>query len=136
MARLGSELLALPVRLGDIVLGHAVDVLADARLTHAVGLEVRCGDDEHRFLPLASATLGDEDIAVSTPFALLERDELDFYSREGASLRALRGVLVSDEGRTAGELADLELLPDGRVEGVLVRTGDLVRRVRPPALGL
>ena len=47
-----DELLRLPVRLHGIQLGRPVDVLLDAEAWRVVGLDVLCGDEVHRFLPL------------------------------------------------------------------------------------
>jgi hypothetical protein len=93
-----SNLLALPVRYADIALGHVVDVILDAALERVLGLEVRCGDNEHRFLPLAAARVEAEEIVVRSPLALLEAHELSFYAERGTHLRA---------PETAGRAADV-----------------------------
>jgi hypothetical protein len=49
---------------------------------------VLCGDGSHRFLPYATALLGGDEIEVGSPFVLLERDQLDFYRRNGRPLRS------------------------------------------------
>ena len=53
----GEELLRLPVCFNGIELGRPVDVLLDRQASRAVGLEVVCGNDERRFLPLAVTTV-------------------------------------------------------------------------------
>jgi hypothetical protein len=106
--RLASGAMALPVRFGDIVLGHVVDVILDSRLERALGFEVRCGDEEHRFLPLAAATLAADEVVARSPLALLDEPELSFYAERGASLRALRA---------GGEVVDVDLGPGRVVSG-------------------
>ena len=63
----GDVLLSLPLRLHGIQLGHPVDVLLDRETLRAVGLDVLCGDDVHRFLPLPTATVSDQEIAILSP---------------------------------------------------------------------
>jgi hypothetical protein len=93
-----SSLLSRPVRVEGILLGHVVDVILDAARAHALGLEVRCGDGEHRFLPLAAARLLTGTVVARTALALLDAPELAFYARRGTTLRALRhaGEAVDD----------------------------------------
>ena len=50
-----AEVLALPVRMHGIGLGRSVELIVDVDVRRVLGLEVRCGDDTHRFLPLAVA---------------------------------------------------------------------------------
>lgn len=76
-----------PVRLRGVQLGNVVDVILDADARDAVGLEVRCEDGQHRFLPMAAAKLVDRDVVVDSPFALLDADELAFYRERGIALR-------------------------------------------------
>ena len=58
----GAELLALPVRLHGIQLGRPVDLLLDRDTLRTVGLDVLCGDEVHRFLPLPTASVSDDEI--------------------------------------------------------------------------
>ena len=60
-----DELLRLPVRMHGIQLGRPVDVLLDPDGRRVVGLDVLCGDEVHRFLPLAAAELAAEEIGVA-----------------------------------------------------------------------
>jgi hypothetical protein len=53
----GDALLALPVRLHGIQLGRPVDLLLDREAVRVVGLDVRCGDEEHCPLTARSASL-------------------------------------------------------------------------------
>jgi hypothetical protein len=107
-----SRLLSAPVRLDDIRLGVVVDVIFDGRVARALGLEVRCRDGEHRFLPLAAARSHDGEVVVSSPLALLDPPQLAFYARHGASFRALR--TAPSHGLPAA-LADVELTDGGSV---------------------
>ena len=97
------------MRLDDIQLGVVVDVIFDQRLSRALGLEVRCGDGEKRFLPLAAARAHGGEVVVSTPLALLDPPQLAFYARHGASFRALR---VAPSHGLPARVAEVEL-PDG-----------------------
>ena len=100
--RLAGELLRLPVRTRDIEIGHAVDVIVDAAHNRAVGFDVLCRDDEHRFLPWTAAVLRDDSIAVDSPLVMLEEEQLAFYRTRAQSLRelvpVLENVLVEPDG--------------------------------------
>ena len=104
-----ASLLSLPVSVEGIVLGHVVDVVLDLARTQALGLEVRCGDREHRFLPLAAARLAVGGVVARSALVLLDAPQLAFYARRGTTLRALRR--------------------DG-VEDIELAEGGLVRRIR------
>jgi hypothetical protein len=116
----GAELLALPVRLHGIQLGRPVDLLLDRETLHTVGLDVLCGDEVHRFLPLPTASVGDEEIAILSPLVLLEEDELGFYRSRTFALRALRGHPVEHKGRDLGPLGDVVVAGVGELVAVLV----------------
>jgi sporulation protein YlmC with PRC-barrel domain len=73
-----------------IQLGRVVDVILDEAAEQPIGLHVRCGDGEHRFVPLASARIGEEHIEVDSPLLLLENEQLDFYRSRGRALRSRR----------------------------------------------
>ena len=73
--------------LHGVRVGHVVDVIMDAAEGLPMGLEVRCLDRRHRFLPMAAATPVGDEVVIDSPFALLESDELDFYRSRGVSLR-------------------------------------------------
>ena len=127
--RLGSnEILGLPVRLNGIVLGHAVDLILDRRAGHVVGVEVRCGDDEHRFLPLAAARVAPDELVLTSPFTLLDGPQLEFYAENGVALADLRGADVFHAGCVVGGLADVEVGDRGSVAAVLVRRNGSLRR--------
>jgi hypothetical protein len=120
-----DRLLALPVRLHGIPLGRPVDLLLDLRERKAVGLDVLCGDEVHRFLPLQTAVISDEEIAIRSPFLLLEEDELAFYRARTASLSALRGTAVQRTGRELGTLEDVVVGSDGSVDAVVIDEREL-----------
>jgi sporulation protein YlmC with PRC-barrel domain len=135
MDRMGSpacgDLLALPVRLHGIDLGRTVDVILDLDVRRVLGLEVRCGDDSHRFLPLAAARVHDGEIAVGSPLTLL--DELPFYRARGHGLGALRGARVANAGGELGTLRDVVFDGDGAIRELVVATQTGERRVPPKA---
>jgi hypothetical protein len=116
---LGDELLRLPVRVNGIELGHPVDLVLD-RSRRVVGLDVRCGDQRRRFLPLAAAHVGEHEIALSSPLVLLDEAQVAFYRAGGTSLSVLRGAKVLRHGREEGRLADVELGPGAEVIAVLL----------------
>jgi hypothetical protein len=91
--RLAGELLRLPVRTRDIEIGRPVDVIVDPVRSCAVGFDVLCRDDEHRFLPWTAAVIGDGAISVASPIVMLEEEQLAFYRTRAQSLRKLVPVL-------------------------------------------
>jgi hypothetical protein len=116
----GVELLALPVRLHGIQLGRPVDLLLDRETLRTVGLDVLCGDDVHRFLPLLTASVGDQEIAILSPLVLLEEDELDFYRSKTFALSTQRGRSVQRKGQDLGPLGDVVVDSAGILVAVLV----------------
>ncbi|MBA3734127.1 MAG: hypothetical protein H0W90_02840 [Actinobacteria bacterium] len=116
----GAELLALPVRLHGIQLGRPVDLLLDRDTLRTVGLDVLCGDEVHRFLPLPTASVGNEEIAVLSPLVLLEEDELDFYRSKTFALRAQRGLQVQRKDQDLGALGDVVVDSAGNLVAALV----------------
>jgi hypothetical protein len=131
-----DELLRLPVRLHGIQLGRPVDVLLDGEARRAVGLDVLCGDEVHRFLPLAAAELTAEEIGVRSAFLLFDDAELAYYRKQGRTLRGLRGVMVEDGRRPLGLLRDLELSEDGTVGRLLLDANGAKRWVVADGLQL
>ena len=85
-----EKLLELPVSLHGLRVGTVVDVILDRSEGLPMGLEVRCLDGRHRFLPMAAATPVGAEVVIDSPFALLETDELEFYRGRGVSLRRRR----------------------------------------------
>ena len=115
----GAELLALPVRLHGIQLGHPVDLLLDRDTLRTVGLDVLCGDEVHRFLPLPTAFVSDDEIAILSPLVLLEEDELHFYRSKTFALSTLRGRSVQRKSRDLGALGDVVVDAAGELVAVV-----------------
>jgi hypothetical protein len=86
----GAELLNKRVVTAGIELGRVVDVILDETADREIGLDVRCKDGVHRYLPLATVDLNGEDVLVESPLMLLETDQLDFYRTRGRALRSSR----------------------------------------------
>ena len=121
MSRFSAEsLLGRPVRMNGIQLGHPVDVVIDGDVRRVAGLDVRCGDDAHRFLPLTAARIRSDELAIASTFMLLSPDELAFYRKRGTTLRRLRGTPVSLGGRAAGTLQDVIASGDGAIVEVVL----------------
>jgi hypothetical protein len=116
----GAKLLALPVRLHGIQLGRPVDLLLDRATLRTVGLDVLCGDEVHRFLPLPTAAVSDDEIAILSPLVLLEQDELHFYRSKTFALSTLRGRPVERKGRDLGALGDVVVDAAGELVAVMV----------------
>jgi hypothetical protein len=127
--RPAEEVLRLPVRLRGIQLGRPADLILDLDLERVLGFDVLCGDEVHRFLPLAAAELREQEIAVSSALTMLEEAELAFYRARAASLTALRGVALARDGAPLGRLRDVVLRAGGALEAVLVE--DESGEVRP-----
>ena len=100
--RLAGELLRLPVKTRDITIGRAVDVIVDPVQNRAVGFDVLCRDNEHRFLPWTAAVIDEETISVESPIVMLAEEQLAFYRDRARSLRALvtvlENVLIEPDG--------------------------------------
>jgi len=128
-SRLGTELLLLPVQLNGIRLGRPVDLLLDPVAWRALGVVVLCGDESPRFLPFAAADPRADEIDV--PSALLLLEDVEFYRGRSRSLRALLGGAVVSGRRELGELRDLLLAADGRVEALVVEQDGAPREVEP-----
>jgi uncharacterized protein YrrD len=84
----GVEVLNKRVVMRGIELGRVVDVILGVDGGHMVGFDVRCRDGEHRFLPLAAARVGEEDVQIESPLMMLETEQLDFYRSHGRTLRS------------------------------------------------
>jgi hypothetical protein len=118
--RRGDELLGLPVRLHGVQLARPVDLLLDPNAHRAVGLDLLCGDEMHRFLPLQTAEVGKEEIRILSPFVLLEQRELEFYRSRALALGRLRGQPVERHGRSIGLLHDVVVAEDGQLVAAIV----------------
>ena len=128
--RSAHHLLRLRVRLHGISLGHPVDALLDRELLNVVGLDVLCGDEVHRFLPLATADVRPDEIAISSALLLLEEDQLDFYRSRTFALSSLSGRAVVRNGAEIGVFRDLVLGDDLQPVAVVVQVGDTQARYR------
>ena len=111
----GDDLLRRPVRVRGIQLGHAVDVLLHPTEPHALGVDVLCGDDRHRFLPFSAATLQEDHVEASSPLVLLDLRDDSFYRREARALSRLRGTPLA-----GGSLQDVVLGPGWSVVELVV----------------
>ncbi len=126
-SRSAAALLQLPVRHHGIRLGQPVDMLLETEAWRALGFLVLCGDETQRFLPIAAAQPGDEEIAVASALVLLEN--FGFYLERADSLRALLGGEASRAGRPLGRLRDVLLEPDGAVGALVVERDGREARV-------
>jgi hypothetical protein len=106
--------------LHGIQLGRPVDLLLDRNTLRTVGLDVLCGDEVHRFLPLPTASVSDDGIAILSPLVLLEQDELHFYRSKTFALSTLRGRPVERKGRDLGALGDVVVDAAGELVAVMV----------------
>jgi hypothetical protein len=83
-----EEWLWQSVAMKGINVGRVVDVILERENNEVIGFEIRCEDGNHRFLPRAAATTDGSAIAIDSPLALLDTDQLDFYRRRGVTLRS------------------------------------------------
>lgn len=129
----GSGVLSLPVRSGGIRLGNASELFVDLDHGRVLGVDVRCGDDTTRFLPLAAGRFTDEEIVVPSALVLLDEPGAAFYRNRAARLRELRGTEVD-----AGRLVDVVFDEEGNLCSLLVEplAGGPVRRVAAGPLPL
>ena len=118
----GEELLRRPVRLRGIELGRAVDVLLHPQEPRALGLDVLCGDERHRFLPLTAVEVRDDHVEAASPLVLLDLRDDSFYRREARPLSALRGTAVDGDA----ELEDVVLGLGWRVVELVFEDGKRV----------
>lgn len=125
----GDELLALPVRLHGIQMGQPVDLLLDRDVLRTVGLDLLCGDEVHRFLPLPTATVREAEITIMSPLVLLEEDELRFYRSRAFTLSSLRGRPVKHGKSAAGTLSDIVVGGGGELLAVIVESDGKRRRI-------
>ncbi len=119
-----EKLLRLPVRLRGIKLARPVDLVLDRERRRGLGLEVICGDEEQRFLPLAVGHRSEDAIEVRSALVLLEERELAFYTDRGSTFTSLRGAQVLFRDEPVGSLEDVVLAVDGSIETVRVATAD------------
>lgn len=122
-----GDVVAVPVRLHGIELGRSVELIVDPDIRRVLGFEVRCGDDVHRFLPLAAARVHDGEIATGSSLTLL--DQLPFYRARGHGLAALRGARVANAGGEVGTLRAVVFEDDGPISELVVATRAGQRRI-------
>jgi hypothetical protein len=115
-----EALLRRPVRLRGIKLGRPVDLVLGRGPWRAIGVEVLCGDEVRRFLPLGAARVRDDEIAVASALLLLQEPDLSFYRTRGTMLSELRGRQVERRGRELGALKDVVLDGSGTVSELVV----------------
>ena len=123
----GDAILSLPLRLHGIELGRPVDLLLDRENLRVVGLDVLCGDEVHRFLPLPTALVGEDGLTIHSPLVLLEEDELGFYRARAFTLKSSRGKAVTSNGRGVGTLRDVVFARSGELLAVLLESGERIR---------
>jgi hypothetical protein len=119
-------MLGLPLRLHGIELGRPADVLLDRDTLRVVGLDILCGDQEHRFLPLPTAAVGPDGLTIHSPLVLLEEDELGFYRARAFSLQALRGKPVMRKQTSLGTLRDIVFGRDGTLFAIELQSGERI----------
>ena len=94
--------------MGGIELGRSVDLLIDRERPRALGFDILCGDEAHRFLPFVVARVRDDAIEIDSPFLLLDFAQVDFYRHQATTLRERNGdvaALVVDHEGTIHEPA-------------------------------
>jgi hypothetical protein len=121
----GEELLRLPVRVQGVRLGRGVDVLLHPTDPRALGVDVLCRDERHRFLPLAAAAVGQRAIEVSSALVLLDLGDDSVYRVEARPLSRLRGTKVEGDA----SLHDLVLGPRWAIVELVLDDGDGMKRV-------
>lgn len=121
----GEELLRLPVRVQGVRLGRPVDVLLHPTDPRALGVDVLCRDDRHRFLPLAAARVGPDGLEVSSALVLLDLGDDSIYRLEARALSELRGTPVAG----GASLQDVVLAPDWAIVELVLDGGEGLRRV-------
>ena len=115
-----EALLRRPVRVRGIKLGRPVDLVLGRGPLRAIGVEVLCGDEVRRFLPLGAARVRDDEIAVASALLLLQEPDLSFYRTRGTMLSELRGRQVERRGRELGALKDVVLDGSGTISELVV----------------
>jgi hypothetical protein len=127
----GEDLLRRAVCVCGIKLGRPIDLVLDLGQGRALALEVLCGDEQRRLLPLAAATIEADTIEVGSALMLIDEQNGAFYRKRGQTLHNLRGAGVEVEGIERGTLADVRLGPDGVVVELLVEAAGVVVTVAP-----
>jgi len=120
----GQRLLGLPVRVRGIELGRPVDLLVDPNQGRVLGLDVLCGDDRHRFLPLPTAIVAEDELVVPSALVLVDDEDAGFYRHRTFRLSSLRNLPVEQNEQQIGRLHDLLLEADGRIAALIVDGDD------------
>jgi len=115
----GAELRRRPVRVRGIELGRPVDLLLHPHEPHVLGLDVLCGDERHRFLPVFAADVRRDHVEAASPLVLLDLRDDSFYRRRARSLSDLRGAQLDG----SGELEDVVLGPTWRIVELVLEGG-------------
>jgi hypothetical protein len=106
-------------------LGRGVDLLLHPTDPRALGVDVLCRDDRHRFLPLAAATVGQRAIDVSSALVLLDLGDDSVYRVEARPLSRLRGTKVARKS----SLHDVVFGPGWTIVELVLDDGDGTKRV-------
>lgn len=88
----------------------------------ALGLDVLCGDERHRFLPVSAVDVQDDHVEAASPLVLLDLREDSYYRLQTRSLGALRGTAVED----GAALEDVVLDGGWRIVELVLEDGDRV----------
>lgn len=121
----GKDLLRLPVTVRGIRVGRVVDLLLHPTEERALGADVFCRDERHRFLPFAAASLRSGAFELTSPLVLLDLRPDSFYRLEARPLSDLRGAAVAEGLR----LEDVVLAPDWTIVGLVLDDPDGPRRI-------
>jgi hypothetical protein len=106
-----------------------MDLLLDRQALRAVGLDLLCRDEMHRFLPYPTAAVSEDEIAIDSPLVLLEEEELAFYRSRAVTLSSLRGRSVERKGRVLGALRDVFVGKDGELVALLIESDGRTERI-------
>jgi hypothetical protein len=112
-----AGVLGADVRLEGQSVGEVTGIVCDAACERVIGLDVRSVDGHRRFLPWIGLTLEHGIVTPSSRLVLVEVDDLEGYSKLGASIL-----------RRPEELSLLTVERDGRIgagppaEGVSAET--------------
>ena len=94
-----------------------------------IGLDVLCGDETRRYLPLAAAHVSGDEIAIRSPLVLFDERDLAWYRRRATPLDEVRGTPVRRGRRELGALSDVLLAADGSLAALVVEEDGQTRRV-------
>ena len=119
--RVGAAL-ARPVSIRGIQVGEPIDAFLDADLRCVLGLEVRCRDGIHRFLPWSVGEAGPDGLSISLSLALLDRPQLEYYREHALPLSRLRRLRLERQDGVL-PVEDIVTGADGLVVALVVREG-------------